>query len=58
MHSHELDIVSLTGGVLAAGGALLYLADADVDARWVVALALVTLGLAAVASALRSRQEQ
>jgi hypothetical protein len=59
VHRHEFDVLSLAGGLLAVGGAVLYQLDlariADLDARWAASLALIVVGLAGIAAALRGR---
>lgn len=55
MRRHDLDWVSLIGGIVFTGIALLYLVvavtDATVDARLVWPLVLVALGAAGIATA-------
>ena len=55
MRRHDLDWVSLIGGIVFTGIALLYLVvaatDASVDARLIWPLVLVALGAAGIATA-------
>ncbi|MFN8155851.1 MAG: hypothetical protein U0R68_00420 [Candidatus Nanopelagicales bacterium] len=55
MRRHDLDWVSLIGGIVFTGIAVLYLVvavtDVNVDARFVWPLVLVALGAAGIATA-------
>lgn len=57
MKRHELDVVSLVSGVVFLLVSVGYLVEAgtehDVDLGWLIPLALVLLGVAGLASAVR-----
>ena len=61
MKRHDLDLVSLIAGtvfLLVAVSALLEAAsDVSVDLTWLVPVALVAIGVAGIAGALRRRPE-
>ncbi len=61
MKRHDLDLVSLISGAVFAIVAVVHLAgaaaDEGVDLAWLVPLALVGLGVAGLAGALRGPQE-
>ena len=50
MRRHEPDLVSLLAGVVLLVVAVLYLGDVSVDARWALAVVLVTAGAAGIAA--------
>lgn len=58
MQRHEFDATSFVAGVVFAGLGLLFLGAAldswSVDVRWVAAVLLIGLGVAGLASALRT----
>jgi hypothetical protein len=58
MKRHRFDLTSFASGVVLAAVAIVYLTaaaqDQNVDARWVVPLALIGVGLAGVAGAVAS----
>ena len=58
MRRHDLDWVSLIGGIVFTGLALVYLAvgltDATIDQRFVWPLVLVALGAAGIATAVNA----
>lgn len=62
MRRHDFDAIAFVGGLLALAGAVFYQLDAeglvDVDARWGAALGLIAVGLAGLATALRSRSDE
>ncbi len=62
MTRHPLDAVSLVAGLVFAGVAAAYLIAAhsalDVDARWVLPLALIGLGLGGVVGSINTASRQ
>ncbi|HET7899559.1 MAG TPA: hypothetical protein VFL59_00125 [Candidatus Nanopelagicales bacterium] len=58
MRRHDLDWISLVGGIVFTGIALLYLAvavtDVNLDQRFVWPLVLVALGVGGIATAVRA----
>jgi hypothetical protein len=62
MTRHPLDAVSLVAGLVFAGVAAVYLIAAhsalDVDARWVLPLALIGLGLGGVVGSINTATRQ
>lgn len=62
MNRHPLDLFSLLSGLLFVTLGFVFLLDevdaVDVDARWIPAIVLMTLGAAGVASSVTSQRRE